>query len=75
LSILVPKEGGYEIPNGFIGAKRDINIKLMSKLKNEDIRGIVGISKEYNIWKDHFLFEKNEKCWSKVYKTFKNKWF
>jgi hypothetical protein len=48
LPILVPKGGGYEIPNGLIGAKRDINIKLMSKLKNKDIREFVGISKEYN---------------------------
>jgi hypothetical protein len=57
LPILVPKEGGYEIDNGLLGAKRDINIKLMSRLEDEDIRNMVGISGEYNTWKNHFLFK------------------
>jgi hypothetical protein len=58
LPILVPKDEGYEIPNGLIGAKGDINIKLISKLKNEeDIREFGGISKENNTWKNHFLFK------------------
>jgi hypothetical protein len=47
LPIVVPRGEGYEIDNGIIGANRDINIKLMSKLKNEkDMRQFVGISKE-----------------------------
>jgi hypothetical protein len=57
LPILVPRGEGYEIPNGLIGAKRDININLMSKLKNEnDIRQFAGISGEYCNWKNHYLF-------------------
>jgi hypothetical protein len=38
IPILVPKEEGYEIDNGLLGAKRDINIKLMTKLKNESLK-------------------------------------
>jgi hypothetical protein len=57
IPILVPKNEGYEIDNGLLGAKRDINIKLMAKLKNESLKNFVGISKEHNTWKNHFLFK------------------
>jgi hypothetical protein len=57
IPIFVPKNEGYEIDNGLLGAKRDIYIKLMTKLKNESLRNMVGISKEYNTWKDHYLFD------------------
>jgi hypothetical protein len=57
LSIQVPNNE-YEVDNGILGAKRDINIRLMSKLKNErDMRRFAGISEEYNDWKKHFLFK------------------
>jgi hypothetical protein len=56
LPILVPNNG-YEEDNGILGAKRDINIRLMSKLKNERaVREFAGISGEYYVWKNHFLF-------------------
>jgi chromosome segregation ATPase len=76
LPILVPKVKGYEIQNGLIGAKRDINIKLMSKLKNEeDIRQFTGINGEYNTWKDHFLFEILKNAGPKFIKHSKSKGF
>jgi hypothetical protein len=59
IAILVPSGKIYEIDNGILRAKRDINIKLMAKLKNEkDMREFAGISGEYSIWKNHFLFKK-----------------
>jgi hypothetical protein len=51
----------YEIPNGLLGMKRDINIKLSSYLVNYKKRQFFGISSEYFLWKDHFLF----KNWNK----------
>jgi hypothetical protein len=53
--ILIPKE--YEIDNSILGAIRDINIKQMTKLKNEkNMKEFTGISGEYSEWKKHFLF-------------------
>jgi hypothetical protein len=41
LPITVPNKEGYEIDNGILGAKRDINIKLMSKLSNENENDLI----------------------------------
>jgi chromosome segregation ATPase len=38
--IVVPEEGNYEIRNGLLGAKRDVNLKLMKDLEEEDIRQV-----------------------------------
>jgi chromosome segregation ATPase len=35
--IAVPEERNYEIENGLLGAKRDLNLKLIKDLKEEDI--------------------------------------
>jgi hypothetical protein len=57
LPILVPKKK-YEINDGILGAIRDINMKLITRLKNErDMRQFAGISGEYSSWKNHFLFK------------------
>jgi hypothetical protein len=39
--IPVPEEGGYEILNGFLGMKRDINLKLTEHLDNDKIRQVL----------------------------------
>jgi chromosome segregation ATPase len=38
--IPVPEEGNYEIENGLLGAKRDLNLKLIRDLKKKDIRQV-----------------------------------
>jgi chromosome segregation ATPase len=38
--IAVPEEGNYEIRNGLLGAKRDLNLKLMKDLEDEDVRQV-----------------------------------
>jgi hypothetical protein len=44
--------------NGILGAKRDINLKLITRLKNEkDMKRFAGICKEHSKWKNHFLFK------------------
>jgi hypothetical protein len=35
--IPVPSDGGYEIKNGLIGGKRDLNVKLIKDLDNKEI--------------------------------------
>jgi hypothetical protein len=51
----------YDIPNGLLGMKRDINIKLSSYLVDYKKRVFFGVSSEYFLWKDHFLYKKLNK--------------
>jgi hypothetical protein len=47
----------YEIKNGLLGMKRDINIKLSSFLDENKKRQLHGVSLDYFIWKNHFLYK------------------
>jgi chromosome segregation ATPase len=38
--IPVPSDGKYEIYNGLLGGKRDLNLKLASDLKDEDMQQV-----------------------------------
>jgi chromosome segregation ATPase len=38
--IPVPSDGEYEIKNGLIGGKRDLNLKLIKDLGNEEIQQV-----------------------------------
>jgi hypothetical protein len=59
-STYYPYKGNkFEIDNGLIGMKRDINLKLSAYLKKDnDIRHLFGVSSDYVPWKRHFLFTK-----------------
>jgi seryl-tRNA synthetase len=38
--IPVPEDGKYEIENGIVGMKRDINVKLMKNMFDDDLRHV-----------------------------------
>jgi predicted nuclease with TOPRIM domain len=38
--IPVPSDGNFEILNGLLGAKRDVNLKLISGLRDEKLRQV-----------------------------------
>jgi hypothetical protein len=46
----------YEIKNGLLGMLRDVNIKLTKWLNENKKRQLYGISSEYFLWKNHFLY-------------------
>jgi chromosome segregation ATPase len=50
-AIPVPKEGDYEIRNGLLGAKRDLNLKLIKNLNDKSIRQVfIYIFSFFIIW-------------------------
>jgi hypothetical protein len=47
------------VKNGLLGMLRDINLKVGGTyLDDEEVRQLFGVSSEYFMWKDHFLFKK-----------------
>ncbi|MDR2765847.1 MAG: hypothetical protein LBB63_00050, partial [Holosporaceae bacterium] len=45
------------VPNGLLGMKRDINLKVGAYLDDETVRQLFDVSAEYFMWKNHFLFK------------------
>jgi hypothetical protein len=49
-------KGNYEVKKGLPGMKRDINEKLTYYLDDNKTRQFFGISSDYFVWKNHFIF-------------------
>jgi hypothetical protein len=47
----------YEIPNGFLGMRRDVILRLMGYAITDEMRQILGISREIYLYKDHPYFQ------------------